>query len=191
MYQEFVGKTEEAKKWYQQLVTNFPDAPPAGKANGALRRLNSVGVQIRVRGQDMQGGTLDLAGPPYRGKVVLIHYWASWSDRAQADMVLLKDFYAKKGGRDFDILGVCLDASQAAAKQFLAQNRLPWKHIYEPGGIDGRLANEMGIMTLPLMVLVDRDGRVVSHNTQIPELEAAINRLQKPAAASRGAQAPR
>ncbi|HEX2475026.1 MAG TPA: thioredoxin-like domain-containing protein [Lacipirellulaceae bacterium] len=191
MYQEFVGKTEDARKWYQQLVTNFPEAPAAGKANGALRRLNSVGAQIRVRGQDLQGKTLDLAAPPYRGKVVLIHYWATWSDRAQADMVLLKDFYAKKGGRDFEILGVCLDASQAEAKKFLDENRLPWKHLYEPGGIDGRLANEMGIMTLPLMVLVDRDGRVVSHNTQIPELEAAINRLQKPAAASRGAQLPR
>ncbi len=173
------------------LVTNFPDAPPAGKANGALRRLNSVGSQIRVRGQDMQGKTLDLSAAPYRGKVVLIHYWATWSDRAKEDMVLLKDFYAKKGGRDFEILGVCLDASQEAAKAFLGENRLPWKQLYEPGGIDGRLANEMGIMTLPLMVLVDRDGRVASHNTQIPELEAAINQLQKPAAASRAAQPPR
>lgn len=191
MYDEFAGKTEAATKWYQQLVTNFPDAPPAGKANGALRRLNSVGSQIRVRGQDLQGKTLDLSAPPYRGKVVLIHYWASWSDRAQADMVLLKDFYAKKGGRDFEILGVCLDASQAAAKEFLAANKLPWKHLYEPGGIDGRLANEMGIMTLPLMVLVDRDGRVINHNTQIPELQAELERVQKPAAAARAAQAPR
>jgi Thioredoxin-like len=195
MYQEFVGKSEEARKWYQQLVTNFPDAPPAGKANGALRRLNSVGSQIRLRGQDLQGKPVDLSAPPYRGKVVLIHYWATWSDRAKEDMVLLKDFYAKKGGRDFEIIGVCLDASQEAAKGFLAENRLPWKQLYEPGGIDGRLANEMGIMTLPLMVLVDRDGRVVSHNTQIPELEAAINRLQKTAAGTasspRGTQPPR
>jgi hypothetical protein len=172
-------------------VTDFPDAPPAGKATGALRRLNSGGVQIRVRGQDMQGKPLDLAAPPYRGKVVLIHYWATWSDRAQADMVLLKDFYAKKGGRDFEILGVCLDASQAAAKKFLDDNRLPWKQLFEPGGIDGRLANEMGIMTIPLMVLVDRDGRVVNHNIQIPDLQAAIDGLQKPAAALRGAQVPR
>jgi tetratricopeptide (TPR) repeat protein len=187
MYQEFVGKTEEARKWYQQLVTNFPDAAPAAKASGALRRLNSVGSPIRLRGQDMQGGTVDLAGPPYRGKVVLIHYWATWSDRAKDDMVLLKNFYAKKGGRDFEILGVCLDASQPAAKQFVAENKLPWKHLYEPGGIDGRLANEMGIMTLPLMVLVDRDGRVISHNTQIPELDAELNRLQKPAAGTANA----
>ncbi len=191
MYQEFVGKTEEARKWYQQLVTNFPDAPAAGKANGALRRLNSVGVQIRVRGEDMQGKPIDLAAPPYRGKVVLIHYWATWSDRAQQDMILLKNFYAQNGGKEFEILGVCLDASKAAAQQFLNQNRTPWKQLYEPGGIDGRLGNEMGIMTLPLMVLVDRDGRVINHNAQIPELQAELSRLQKPAAAARGTQPPR
>jgi thiol-disulfide isomerase/thioredoxin len=191
MYEEFVGKTEEAGKWYQQLVTNFPDAPPTAKANGALRRLNSVGSQIRLRGQDMKGGAVDLAAAPYRGKPVLIHYWATWSDRCKEDMILLKNLYAKKGGREFEIIGVCLDASQAEAKQFLDENRLPWKHVYEPGGIDGRLANEMGIMTLPLMVLLDREGRVISHNTQIPELEAELNRMQKPAAASRGSQPPR
>jgi hypothetical protein len=191
MYEEFVGKSEEARKWYQQLVTDFPNAPPSSKANGALRRLNSIGSQIRVRGQDMQGKTLDLSAPPYRGKVVLIHYWATWSDRAKEDMILLKNFYAQNGGKEFEILGVCLDASKATAEQFLNQNRLPWKHLYEPGGVDGRLANEMGIMTLPLLVLVDRDGRVVNDNTQIPELQAELTRLQKPTAASRGGQAPR
>jgi hypothetical protein len=191
MYEEFVGKSEEARKWYQQLVTDFPNAPPTAKASGALRRLNSVGSQIRVRGQDMQGKTLDLSAPPYRGKVILIHYWATWSDRAKEDMILLKNFYAQNGGKEFEILGVCLDASKATAEQFLNQNRLPWKHLYEPGGVDGRLANEMGIMTLPLLVLVDRDGRVVNHNAQIPELQAELARLQKPAAASRSAQAPR
>jgi len=177
------------------LVSDFPKAAPAAKASGAIRRLSSVGSQIRLRGQDLQGGTVDLAAAPYRGKPVLIHYWATWSERCKEDMVLLKDFYAKKGGRDFEIIGVCLDASPAAPKQYLSQNRLPWKHLYEPGGVDGRLANEMGIMTLPLMVLVDRDGRVVSHNIQLPELDSELSRLQKPAAGTanslRNTTAPR
>jgi hypothetical protein len=188
MYQEFVGKTEEARKWYQQLVKDFPNAAPTPKATGALRRLTSIGSQIRLRGQDFQNGTIDLAAAPYRGKAVLIHYWATWSDRCKDDMVLLKDFYAKKGGRDFEILGVCLDAAAPAARQYLAQNRFPWKHVYEPGGVDGRLANEMGVMTLPLMILVDRDGRVVNHNVQLAELETQLTRLQAsaPANAQRG-----
>ena len=60
MYQEFVGKTEEATKWYQQLVSDFPKAEPSKKASGALRRLDSVGKPIQLRGTDLQGGTVDL-----------------------------------------------------------------------------------------------------------------------------------
>jgi hypothetical protein len=188
MYQEFVGQADEARKWYQQLVSNFPNAAPTSKAQGALRRLTSVGTQIRLRGQDFQGGAVDLSAAPYRGKPVLIHYWATWSDRCKEDMIVLKDFYAKKGGREFEIIGVCLDSSAPAARQYLSQNRFPWKHVYEPGGVDGRLANEMGIMTLPLMILVDQDGRVVSHNIQLGELETQLAKLQNPTPAGANAQ---
>jgi hypothetical protein len=110
-------------------------------------------------------------------------------------MVLLKDFYAKRGGRDFDIIGVCLDNNTAAAKEYLSQNRFAWKHLREPAGLDGRLANEMGVMTLPLMVLVDQNGNVAKNSIHVAELEAELNRLSQPAAntanTSRAAQQAR
>lgn len=182
MYQEFVGKTEEAANWYNQLVAGFPQAATAAKAKGALRRLNSVGSPIRIGGPALQGGTIDLAAPPYRNRVVLIQYWATWSEKCKEDMVLLKNFYAKKGGRELEIIGVCLDASPETAKAFLAQNDFPWKQLYEPGGVDGRLANEMGVMTLPLMILVDPTGRVANNNVQVAELEAELAKMTKPKA---------
>jgi peroxiredoxin len=181
MYQEFFAKTEEATKWYQQLVTNFPKADPARKAAGALRRLKSVAKPIRLQGADIQGGTIDLSAPPYRGKVVLVHYWATWCDKCTADMVMLKDTFAKRGGH-LQIIGVCLDDKEAEAKRYLAENRFPWKHIHEPGGLDSRLANEMGVMTLPLMLLVDQKGHVAHHNIHVgAELEAELARLNPPA----------
>jgi thiol-disulfide isomerase/thioredoxin len=182
MYEEFVGKKEEAAKWYRQLVAAFPNASPAAKANGALRRLDSVGKPSRLSGTDLAGGKLDLSAANYRRKVVLIQYWATWCEPCKADMVLLKDFYAKKGGRDFEIVGVCLDSDPAAAKQFLAQNKFAWKQLHEPGGLDGRLANEMGVMTPPLMVLIDQNGNVANNDIHAAELEAELNRLTNPAA---------
>jgi thiol-disulfide isomerase/thioredoxin len=175
MYHEFIGKSEEATKWYQQLVSDFPQAEPTAKARGALRRLTSVGKAMPLKGADLQGGTVDLAS--YRRKVVLIHYWATWCEPCKEDMVLLREFYAKRGGRDFDVIGVCLDDSAGNAKQYLAQNRFPWKHLHEPGGLDGRLANEMGVMTLPLMLLVDKQGKVVNRNANTADLEAELQRL--------------
>ena len=86
---------------------------------------------------------------------MLIQCWATWADHSKEDMILLKDFYAKNGSRGFEIIGVNLDESPAPAKQFLTENRVPWKQMHEKGGLDGRLANELGVMTVPLMMLVD------------------------------------
>jgi hypothetical protein len=92
----------------------------------------------------------------------------------------LKDFYAKNAGRGFEIVGVNLDESPAPAREFLTENRLPWKQLHEPGGLDGRLANELGVMTVPLMILVDAQGNVVSDNIHVGQLDAELNRLLKP-----------
>jgi thiol-disulfide isomerase/thioredoxin len=175
MYQEFVGKSAPAQEWYEELVTTFPDSAAARKANGAVRRLKSVGKPIRLRGPAVQGGTVDLA--QYRGKIVLIQYWATWCEPCIEDMQRLKELYQKYGGKSFEIIGVSLDESPGNVQQFLTSNRFPWKQIYEPGGLDGRLAEEMGVMTLPLMILVDEKGNVVDHSIFVAELEPELKRL--------------
>src|SRR5215213_1692422 len=180
IYQEFMGKSDEASKSYQLLVANFPKAGPVEKAKGALRRLQLLGKPIALRGSDIQGGVVDLA--KYRNKVVLIHYWTSIGERWKEDMVLLRDAYAKKGGKDFDIIGVCLDDDPTAAKKYIAENKIAWKQIFERGGLESRLATEMGVITLPLMILVDQKGNVANQNVHVAELDTELARLSKPQA---------
>jgi thiol-disulfide isomerase/thioredoxin len=187
MNQEYAGKTVEATKWYTQLVTDYPDAASAAKARGAVRRLNSIGKPLALRGASLQGGEIDLNS--YRGKLVLIQCWATVVDRCKDDMILLKNFYAKNRARGIEIVGINLDDSPAPAKQFLNENSLPWKQMHEAGGLNGRLANELGVMSLPLMILVDGRGIVVSNNIHVAELEAEVNKLLKqPPAVTNAAQ---
>jgi hypothetical protein len=178
-YNENLGKSAEAAKWYQQLVTNFPKAKPAAKANGALHRFNSVGKPMRLQGADFQGGAYDLSRS--RGKVVLIHYWATMGNRWQQDLKDLTDLNSKRGGREFEIIGVCLDYDPTTAKQFVAQNKVPWKQLWDKEGLDGRLATEMGVITLPLVVLVDQQGNVANQNLQIAQLDSEVAKLLHPA----------
>jgi hypothetical protein len=51
--------------------------------------------------------------------------------------------------------------------------------LYEAGGLESRLANELGVVTLPTMLLIDKTGRVARRNIHSGELEAEISRLQK------------
>jgi thiol-disulfide isomerase/thioredoxin len=168
------GDEEKAMTWYKQIVDNFGNSPAAGKARGALTRLKSVGQTIQLSGKTTTGAALDLA--QYRGKVVLIHYWSTWCEPCVADMAKIKELFAQHGRAGFAPIGVNLDADKKALDNYLAENRLPWPQLYEPGSLDGRLANELGILTLPTMILVDRKGKVVNRNLNINELEAELKK---------------
>jgi thiol-disulfide isomerase/thioredoxin len=177
MANEFSGHAEDAAKWYQQLSKDFPKTSQANKANGALTRLNSKGKPMSLRAADLNKKPVDLAAAPYRGKVVAVYYWATWCDHCKERMDALNDLYAKWGGRGFNIIGVCLDRTPDTMNDFLKENKYKWTQVYDPGGFDGRLANEMGVMTLPLMVLVDQKGNVVSDNIYVDGLEPELQRL--------------
>ncbi|MBL9162067.1 MAG: redoxin domain-containing protein [Planctomycetaceae bacterium] len=178
MASEFNSDNEAAEKWYRRLVTDFAKSPNAAKAQGAIQRLTSTGKKIPLKGTALQGGEVDLA--QYGGKVVLIHYWSSSSPTAKTDAETIADLFKKYGGAKFDVIGVNLDYSKDEVTKFLAENQnVRWKQLFEPGGFESRLANEMGIITLPMTILVDDKGDVVNTNLQITELEDEIKKLME------------
>ena len=61
--------------------------------------------------------------------------------------------------------------------KFLVGKPLPWPQLYEEGGLDGRLAEELGILALPTMMLLDADGNVVDRSISITELDRKIAAL--------------
>ena len=172
--QEYAGQEEEAKKWYGQILRDFPDSTIAKKAAGARRRLESVGKILDLQGKSPTGEVVELAR--LRGKVVLIQYWATWCEPCKADMVLLKDLLEKSGSA-FTVLGVNLDSNPQSLTTFLSETKLPWPQIYEEGGLESRPALELGILTLPTMVLVDQEGKVVNRNISTSELAGELKKL--------------
>ncbi|MBN1910778.1 MAG: redoxin domain-containing protein [Pirellulales bacterium] len=172
--QEFAGEEEDAKKWYARTAKEFPSAPAAKKAAGAVTRLESVGKPIRLRGTTPSGETVDLG--QYRGKAVVIQYWQTTSDRAKTDMAALKELAAKHQS-DLRVIGVNLDYNLKDLTNFLKEHRLPWPQIFEEGGLDSRPANEMGILTVPTVILVDQQGNVVRWNLEVAELDRELGKL--------------
>ncbi len=174
---EFAGEEEEAKEWFGKIVEIFPQSGSADKAAGAQTRLDSVGKEITLSGKTPDGKTLNLS--QYRGNVVLIQYWASWCEPCKTDMVMLKDLISRYGGDGFSVVGVNLDDRSQDMAAFLASNKLPWLQIHEEGGLDSRPANEMGILTLPTMILVDKKGQVVNRNVHVAELDKEVKNLMR------------
>jgi thiol-disulfide isomerase/thioredoxin len=170
--QEFAGEENEAKQWYGRVVQSFPNSPAAKKASGL--RLESVGKTIALRGKSPEGAQVDLA--KYRGRVVLIQYWATWCEPCKRDIPVLKQLVAKYP-RELTVIGVSLDRDRKELVSYLAANRLGWPQIFEEGGLDSAPANQLGILTLPTMILVDKQGKVVDRNVQSADLEATVEKL--------------
>ncbi len=171
---EYAGQDDDAKKWYERIGREFADSPQAKKAAGAARRIDSVGTVLSLSGKSPGGDTVDLAS--YRGKAVLVQYWATWSESAKNDMPVLKQLAAKY--RDsFAVIGVSVDTNAKTLKGYLLENPLPWPQIFEDGGQDSQPANALGIITVPTMILVDSQGKVVNRNIQTAEVEAELKKL--------------
>jgi thiol-disulfide isomerase/thioredoxin len=173
---EFAGEEENAKKWYNRIGKEFADSPVAKKAAGAVTRLESVGKPITLTGKSPSGGTVSLAN--YRGKVVLIQYWATWCGPCKNDMAVLQQL-STKFAPSFAVISVSLDNNAKDLNAFLAENKLTWPQIFEEGGLDSRPANALGILTVPTMILVDQQGKVVNRNIQMADLEGELKKLIK------------
>jgi thiol-disulfide isomerase/thioredoxin len=173
---EFSGKEKEAIEWFGRITTEFSKSDLAAKAAGAKRRLESVGKPLVLKGKTIEGKPFDLAAS--KGKVVLVHYWATWCEPCKQDLETIRSLQAKYGKDGFTPVGVNLDNTPAEVTAYLrSEKSLPWPQVYEQGGLEGRLATEMGILTLPTMFLIGKDGKVANRNIHAGELDAELKKI--------------
>ncbi len=159
---EMNGREVEAKKYYAQLVEQSPATEWGKKAAGALKRLDLVGKPLVLKAVDLKGQSIDASA--YRGKTLLVTFWATWAAPAKRDLPDLAKTLAKYKSKGFEIVSVNLDNEKADLDAFLKSTPLPWPEIFEPGGMESRLASEFGIISLPTMFLVEPDGKVGNRN---------------------------
>ena len=172
---EFAGDDDQALHWYTEIVDRFGETDKASKARGAQRRLQSVGKVLEFSGKTLEGEQVSLRD--MRGKVVLIHYWASWCQPCKEDLKVIQAAYRKHARAGFAPLGINLDHDRQAAARQLQASSLAWTQLHEAGGLDSRLANQLGVMTLPTMLLIDQQGKVVSRNLHASDLAKELARL--------------
>ncbi|GAB4162514.1 MAG: TlpA disulfide reductase family protein [Planctomycetaceae bacterium] len=173
--QEFAGKIDEAKAWYRKLVADYPQTEAGERASGAMRRLELVGKKLRFSGPGLTGGTIDVAS--YRGKVLLVLFWSTWCKPCTQELPQLQNLYAKYQKNGFEILGVNLDVTSEPVKGYLTQYNVRWPQIHKDGGLESGPGKAFGIISLPTMFLVDRNGTVVSRSVSIDSLKKQLPTL--------------
>jgi len=177
MTQEFSGKLKEAREWYELLINKHSGTSSAERAQGALNRLDLVGRSMTLQGAGLEGGTVDLAR--LKGKVVLVLYWATWCKPCTEDLPQIRSLYQTHRDKGFEIVGVNLDSRKADVAPYLSEHRVTWPQIFEEGSLESPPAQKYGIISLPTMFLVGRDGIVISRNISVADLEKQLPDLLK------------
>ena len=176
MVSEFVGKETEAKNWYDKLAREYPASPIAAKAKGASKRLDAEGKFLELASPELgTGRNFDIQ--QMGGKVVVVYYWASWNGQSIADFAKLKSLQQSFGSKGLELVLVNLDNSQNDAVNFLQRNSLNGIHLHQPGALDSPLAVHYGVMVLPNLFLVGKEGKVVSRSVQVGGLEEEIKKM--------------
>lgn len=191
--EEFAGNLKGALDWYRKLAQEKGTGSAVEKAGGAIRRLELKGKQFALQGAGLTTPLVNTAA--YRGKVLLVFYWATWCQPCKQDLPVLRTLYQQYQSQGFEIVGVCLDIPQGTRQQqvaelskYLEENKVRWPQIFEPGGLDSAPATQYGIITLPTMFLIDQRGEVVSRNSSVEELKAVLPQLLSPKGAPKAAQ---
>ena len=163
----------------------------AAEVGGTARRLSLPGKPMQITGTLLSGAPFDQR--TLAGKVVLVDFWATWCGPCVAEIGNLRREYERWHGRGFEVVGVSLDEDRDALARFVKAKEIPWPILYEePGGPGWRhpLATYYGITGIPTVVLIGRDGNVVTLDARGKKLGAALERLLGEPPARIGARQP-
>jgi thiol-disulfide isomerase/thioredoxin len=129
-----------------------------------LNHLALEGVDFELEGVKVEGKKINLKD--YRGKVVILDYWATWCGPCIGDMPQLKRFYEGGWVKDGKVvlIGVSVDEDLDALKQFIEKEKLPWSNVSTKLSKEQNLPDSVAkykIDAYPTTILIDQTGKVV------------------------------
>ena len=177
---ELQGDIKKARDWYAAGAKGFGQTTPGEKAAGAVNRIGLEGQPLKLSGTTVDGKSIDLSS--LRGQPTAVVFWTTWAEPfvdQLPDLLALQKQYESNG---FRVLGVNLDGAGAPVEQFIKEQGIRFPVIdgnagSSASGTDSDIARRFGIIQLPTILLVGRDGRVVDNSATVDSLENDVPKL--------------
>jgi peroxiredoxin len=128
--------------------------------------------------KNRQGEAVSLTD--FRGKLVLLDFWASWCASCIASFPPLKQLYEDYRDMGFEIIGISTDSDEAAWLRSIEQHELPWINVIDrstDADMKNTISTDYSVVFLPTFILVDKEGKILAKNLSIEEMERLLNEL--------------
>jgi thiol-disulfide isomerase/thioredoxin len=182
---EAKGQSEAALKVLAELKTHYADADKklasaAARAyESGEKRLAIIGKPLTLEGTLVGGEKFDWS--KYKGKVVLVDFWATWCGPCRKELPNVRENYEKYHEKGFEVVGISLDDDVEALNTFIKAEKLPWENLLPASegerGWKNPLAAKFGVEGIPFTMLVNREGKVVTLNVRGDALGEQLAKL--------------
>jgi peroxiredoxin len=125
--------------------------------------------------QDVNGKDVSISS--FRGKYVLIDFWASWCGPCRMENPNVVKAFNEFKGKNFTILGVSLDKDKDSWKKAIAQDHLAWPQMSDLKYWNSQAVETFGFQGIPFNVLVDPSGKVIAQELRGEDLDSKLKQV--------------
>jgi peroxiredoxin len=172
--------TEAAEQAYQNLSpqlrnTEIGKSIPVLLASSAKTKIGSPAIDFTQT--TPEGKAVKLSD--FKGKYILIDFWASWCAPCRNENPNLVAAYNKYKDKGFTVLGVSLDnpGKKEAWLKAIADDKLTWTQVSDLKGWDNMAALQYGVRSIPANFLVDTTGKIIAKNLKGETLNNKLTEL--------------
>jgi thiol-disulfide isomerase/thioredoxin len=175
----------EAEKLFERTVREYPalqplgkDKPPLGElAEGKLFQVRNLEIGCTVpeiEAEDVDGKPLKLSD--FRGKVVVISFWATWCGPCMAEVPNEKALVERMKGRPFVLVGVNGDKDRDNAQSVSTKEGITWRSFWNQSP-NGPISLRWGVNSWPTVYVIDANGVIRHTELRGADLDRAVELL--------------
>jgi thiol-disulfide isomerase/thioredoxin len=180
LYEQVLKDKAKGDAIMAQLKRDFPDSQP-------VKQLKQEEAAKKVREALKTGSAFpdfsekDVAGQPlsignYKGKVVLVDFWATWCGPCRAELPNVLKTYEAHHKDGFEIIGISLDQDNQKLASFTKEQNMTWPQFFDGKGWQNKLAVKYGVNSIPATYLLDGQGTIIGANLRGEDLETAVTK---------------
>lgn len=171
----FIDKTI-SKELFNSLSPRLKNHSMAKELHYTLFELDKVLTEIVSFSQADTSETI-INTKRFKGKYLLVDFWASWCGPCRAENPNIKKAYDKYKNNGFEIISVSLDNNKQSWKNAIKKDSLTWTHVSDLKGWQNEIALKYCIRSVPSNFLLDKDGKIIAKDLRGEALQKKISEL--------------